>query len=57
MNQIAISSQIVSNSLSKDGMFGMPFLSNSVIDLQTKQIQNNLGIFPILQAKKNTEIE
>ena len=59
INQTAIPFQVFSNSfpIESDGMLGMPFLSNSVIDLQTKQRQNKLGIFPILEAKKNAKIK
>ena len=59
INQTAISFQVVSNSfyMEFDGMLVMPFLFNSMIDLQTKQIQNKLGIFPILEARKNVNIK
>ena len=59
INQTAIPFQVISNSfpIESDGMLGMPFLSNSMIDLQVKQIQNKLSMFPTLEAKKNAKIK
>ena len=59
INNSAIPFQIVSNSfpVESDGMLGMPFLSNSVINLQSKQIQNQLGTFSILDTKKSVDIK
>ena len=59
INNSAIPFQIVSNSfpVESDGMLGMLFLPNSVINLQSKQIQNQLGTFSILDTKKSVDIK
>ena len=47
--------QIVPNNfpVNSDGMLGMPFLNNSIIDLQNKVIKHGLGGFPFSHNVKN----
>lgn len=54
INGVACPFQIVPNNfpVSCDGMLGMPFLADSVIDLPTKAIKHKLGKFPFTTPPK-----
>ena len=54
INNTDVPFQLISNSfpIESDGMVGMPFLSESVIDLKEKEIQNEFGNFSILIENK-----
>ena len=56
INGVSCLFQIVPNNfpINCDGMLGMPFLANSIIDLQTKTIKHALGNFPFTTPPKRT---
>jgi hypothetical protein len=58
INGVAYPFQIVPNDfpVNSDGMLGMPFLSDSVIDLQTKTIKHQLGEIPFSPTRKGTTL-